>query len=209
MQSHINKPKEILKRKCLVTGDSIEKTNLMRFVINPDNNLVADINQNLPGRGYWVKADRDSILKAIKNKILFKATKSNAYIEKDLLNKIENQIKQKIISQISLCRKAGMAIFGFEKIKASLSSNKIGLLIQANDGSEREKRRMLSKSIPKIFADCLTGSDLGKAFGREKVIHCAILRSGFIENIDFNANRLNNLKIPVPQHNSVKDSNEI
>jgi hypothetical protein len=96
-----------------------------------------------------------------------------------------------------------MAIFGFDKIKAALSKQNVGLLIQAVDGSSREKNRMLTKSIPKVINTCFTGSDLGKAFGREKVIHCAILQSGFVEKINFDANRLNNLKNPVPQYNDI------
>ena len=119
------------------------------------------------------------------------------------MDKIEIQIKKQIINQISLCRKAGAAIFGFDKIKASIKNNNIGLIIQASDGSDREKKRLCNQSIPKTIDGCLTGSELGKAFGREKVIHCAILRSDFVENIYFHSNRLNNLKNPVPQYNNI------
>jgi len=120
-----------------------------------------------------------------------------------LLDKIEIQITKQIINQISLCRKAGAAIFGFDKIKASIKNDNIGLIIQASDGSDREKKRLCNQSIPKTIDGCLTGSELGKAFGREKVIHCAILRGDFVENIYFHSNRLNNLKNPVPQYNSI------
>ena len=201
--------KKILTRKCLVTGINVEKRDLIRFVVNPENTLVADIDQKLPGRGYWVKADRKIILKAINKNILFKTIKKDININQDMLDQIESQIKKKIINYISLSRKAGMAIFGFDKIKASLSNNNIGLLIQALDGSDKEKQRIRNQSIPKIIDNCLNKSDLSKAFGRENVIHCAILRSSFIENIDFNANRLNNLKNPVPQYNSIQSLNHI
>ena len=60
----------------------------------------------------------------------------------------------------------------------------------------------MGKSLPKLIDNCLTGEELGKIFGREKVIHCAILQSGFIEKIIFNANRLNNLKNPVPPYDN-------
>jgi predicted RNA-binding protein YlxR (DUF448 family) len=176
----------------------------MRFVIDPENNLVADINQKLPGRGYWVRAERDTILKAINKNILFNATKKLGNVDKNILDHIQEQIKKKILNQISLSRKSGLAIFGFDKIRASLTSNNVGLLVQAIDGSDREKKRMANKSIPIIIDNCLTGSDLGKAFGREKVIHCAILRSSFTETINFDANRLNNLKNPVPQYSNVQ-----
>ena len=203
MQSYSSKTKQIPMRKCLVTKTIIEKKDLIRFVVDPEDNLIADINQNLPGKGYWVKADRDTISTAINKKLLCKAIKKKVTIEKNILDKIEIQIKKKIINQISLCRKAGAAIFGFDKIKASIKNNNIGLIIQASDGSDREKKRLCNQSIPKTIDGCLTGSELGKAFGREKVIHCAILRSDFVENIYFHSNRLNNLKNPVPQYNNI------
>ena len=201
--------KKIPIRKCLVTRVNVEKRDLMRFVVNPENTLVADIDQNLPGRGYWVKAERQIILKALNKNILLKAIEKDISIDNTVLDQIESQIKKKIINYISLSRKAGMAIFGFDKIKAALHQNNIGLLIQALDGSDREKQRMRHQTIPTIIDNCLTKSDLSKAFGRKNVIHCAILRSSFIENINFNAKRLNNLKNPVPQYNSRQSLNKI
>ena len=96
-----------------------------------------------------------------------------------------------------------MTVFGFEKVKSVLLSKNVGLLIQALDGSDREKKRMPVKNSLNTLNDCLTSAELGKVFGREKVIHCAILKSGFIEKIIFNANRLNNLKKPVPQCSNI------
>ena len=190
-------------RKCLVTGAITSKQELIRFVIDPEKNLIADIEQTLPGRGYWVKADRQTILKAVQKNIFVKKINEKFTIDKNLLLQIESQIKNKIFQHISLSRKAGRAIFGFDKIKTSLLSQPIDLLIQAVDGSEREKRRLLTKAIPNVIDNCLTGSELGQAFGRDNVVHCALFESDFIEKIIFNANRLNNLKNPVPQYNNV------
>ena len=195
---------EVSMRKCLVTGISFDKKELMRFVVDPKDKLIADLDHILPGRGYWVKTDRQVILKALQKNIFFKAVKKKISVDINLISSIEFQIKQKIIQQISMSRKAGKAIFGFEKIKSLSFANTIKLLIQATDGSEKEKKRLLTKSIPNIIDNCLTGSELGKPFAREKVIHCAVLESGLSEKIIFNANRLNNLKNPVPHYSDVK-----
>ena len=185
-------------RKCLVTGINTDKKHLIRFVIDPKKNLIADIEQTLPGRGYWVQAEREIILKALKNKVFFKAISDKITIQLNLLDIIEKQIKQKLINQISLSRKAGKAIFGFDKIKSILASKTINLLIQANDGSIKEKKRIVVKSIPQIIDNCLSGSELGKIFGKDWVVHCAILDAKISEKMIFNANRLNNLKNPLP-----------
>ncbi len=193
-------------RKCLVTGAIVSKRDLIRFVIDPERNLIADIDENLPGRGYWVKADRQTIVRAIQKKIFVKNIKEKIMIDKNLLWRIESLVKNKLLQQISLSRKAGQVVFGFDKIKSSLLTKSISLLIQATDGSEREKRRILTKSIPNVIDNCLTGSELGEVFGRERVVHCALLGSDFIEKIIFNANRLNNLKNPVPQYYTIGEA---
>ena len=207
MQSLTRKQKVLSSRKCFVTGVITQKSDLIRFVIDPKNHVIADVSENLPGRGYWVKAERTIVIKAIKKNLFSKTTKKSVFVDINLLETIEIQVKKNILNQISLSRKAGMTIFGFEKIKSSLSTKKIPLLIQAMDGSIRERARIVTKSIPNIIDDCLIGSELGKVFGREKVIHCAILQSAFVENIIFSANRLNNLKNPVPPCNNIYKPN--
>ena len=48
-------------------GATALKKDLIRFVLSPQLQLIADIDQNLPGRGFWVKADRNIINEAINN----------------------------------------------------------------------------------------------------------------------------------------------
>ena len=208
MKNDKNITSKIPTRKCLVSGARVQKKDLMRFVVAPEQYLVADIDQKLPGRGYWVKADRNTITKAITKNILFKAVTEKVKIDLNVLEVIERQIKDVIIQQISLSRKAGRAIFGFDKIKANLAKNSINLLIQAKDGSTREKQRILKKSIPHIIDDCLIGTEIGKAFGRERVVHCGIIGNDFIEKIIFNANRLNNFKNPLPHYDNMEKSDK-
>jgi len=135
-------------RKCLVTGITFEKKELIRFVIDPKNNLIADVDQILPGRGYWVKTDRQIITKALQKNIFLKAVRKKISIDINLISSIEGQIKQKIIQQISMSRKAGKVIYGFEKIKSTLLTNTIKLLIQAKDGSEKEKKESSPNQYP-------------------------------------------------------------
>ena len=53
-------------RKCIVSGKVLEKRDLIRFVIDPNENLIPDLDQTLPGRGYWMQEDREVILSAQK-----------------------------------------------------------------------------------------------------------------------------------------------
>ncbi len=52
------------ERRCIVTGESQPKGGLIRFVVGPDAQVVPDILGRLPGRGFYVAADRAAIEKA-------------------------------------------------------------------------------------------------------------------------------------------------
>ena len=84
-------------RKCLVTGAIISKRDLIRFVIDPERNLIADIDENLPGRGYWVKADRQTIVRAIQKKIFLKNIKEK-------IKYVSNKRKQTSYSKLKISR---------------------------------------------------------------------------------------------------------
>ena len=67
------------ERKCIATGQVLSKSELVRFVVGPNNVLYPDPENKLPGRGLWVKADRSAIAKAEKEK-LFSILKMNLFI---------------------------------------------------------------------------------------------------------------------------------
>ena len=57
-------------RKCVVTGEILEKKELIRVVRNKDNQVFVDETGKLNGRGAYLKKDLDVINRAKKNKIL-------------------------------------------------------------------------------------------------------------------------------------------
>ena len=189
-------------RRCIVTGFRANKKDLMRFVVSPENDLVPDLKNKLPGRGIWVTANKFALEKAIVKNIFSKVAKEKISIRPDLVTSIENQLRKQILANVSLAKKAGMAIFGFEKVRLELIKNTNWLLIQAFDGSSRELDRLSGRVKKENIVTCLSGSELGSVFGRNSVIHCVILNSGFIQKIIFEANRLNNLKNPLPNYSS-------
>ncbi|HET6224250.1 MAG TPA: DUF448 domain-containing protein, partial [Dongiaceae bacterium] len=56
-------------RRCLVTREVLPKTDLVRFVVGPDGVLVPDVAGRLPGRGLWVKAQRDVLAAAVAKRL--------------------------------------------------------------------------------------------------------------------------------------------
>ncbi|HET7594605.1 MAG TPA: DUF448 domain-containing protein, partial [Stellaceae bacterium] len=56
-------------RRCLVTGESRAKAELLRFVVAPDGKLVPDMAGRLPGRGLWLTARRDIVAAAVAKRL--------------------------------------------------------------------------------------------------------------------------------------------
>ena len=56
------------ERRCIATGESGPTGLLIRFVLGPDAQVVPDLAERLPGRGVWLKADRDLLLARVKRR---------------------------------------------------------------------------------------------------------------------------------------------
>jgi len=44
------------ERRDIVSGEVLSDNRLLRFVADPDGNVVPDVGAKLPGRGLWVEA---------------------------------------------------------------------------------------------------------------------------------------------------------
>ena len=52
------KDREGPERRCIATGEVQPKQGMIRFVVGPDNQIVPDLLEKLPGRGIWASCDR-------------------------------------------------------------------------------------------------------------------------------------------------------
>lgn len=89
----------------------------------------------------------------------------------------------KFLSLLGLAKKAGKAVLGYDKIKASGRS--YGLILISSDASERTVRNAkLYVSSDGIAAETgYTMAQLGEALGVEKVGVAAVDDRGFIESL--------------------------
>ena len=64
--------KKIPMRTCLITGEKLEKKDLIRVVRTPESNVIVDTTGKANGRGAYLKREISVIDKAQKSKILDK-----------------------------------------------------------------------------------------------------------------------------------------
>lgn len=180
-------------RKCIATGESQPKAGLIRFVVGPDNSIVPDVLGKLPGRGIWVSADRKALEKAIGKGLFKRAAKQPVTVSDTMVDEIERQLTHRVTDGISMARKAGQAVAGYEKVKAWLDRGDAEVLIQALDGSGRGKSK-LSTPQDGRFIGCLTANELGLAFGRDHVIHSALAPGRLSKRVVEDAARLQGVR---------------
>ena len=182
------------ERKCLATGEVHAKTDLIRFAVGPDGSVFPDIAGKLPGRGMYVSADRAALEKAVKKNLFSRGAKQQVTIPEGLVDQVEGQLARRVVDLISLARKGGKAVAGYEKVKSWLEREEATVLIQASDGSSRGKSK-LSTPHRGNYIGWLTADELGLAFGRQTVIHGALGSGGLSKRVVEEAGRLKGLRL--------------
>lgn len=182
------------ERRCIATGEVQPKRGLIRFAVSPDGQIVPDVLEKLPGRGIWVAAERDALTQAVDKKLFARGAKQAVQVRETLVDDVEALLAKRLIDGISMARKAGKAVAGYEKVKDWLGREEARILFQATDGSERGKSKLHPPGGRGSFFEVLTASELGLSFGRERVIHAALGFGGLTERIREDAIRLSGVR---------------
>jgi hypothetical protein len=142
----------------------------------------------------WVSAERDAIETALRKRVFSRGAKRQVTAPPELVELIEAGLTRRVIELLSLARKSGAAVAGYEKTKAWLVSGEAVVLVQAMDGSERGKAKLRPPDGPDSLIEILTGSELGLAFGRENAIHGALAAGGLTTRVVEEAARLQGMR---------------
>jgi len=178
------------ERRCIATGERGGKAGLIRFVVGPGDQVVPDLAEKLPGRGMWVSADAGAVDKAARKGLFSRAAKRAVTADPDLSRQVADLLAARVVELLSLARKAGQAVTGLEKVKAALEQGEATCLLQAADGSARERMRLRPPEGENTRFTTLTAAELGLAFGRDRVIHAALVSGGLGDRVRYESARL-------------------
>lgn len=170
-------------RTCIVTRQSLEAADLIRFVRDPENRVVPDLARRLPGRGAHVSFSREAVETAVKRRLFARAFRSEVETPADLGAMVDRLLVRQVAGSLGLARKAGQLVTGAAKVEAAMRSGRALGLVQACDAAEdglrkidaarRAGERGTGRPIPGFR---LLGADeISLALGGWNVIHAAIL----------------------------------
>lgn len=183
------------ERRCIVTGETLPDEKRVRFVVGPENQVVPDIEETLPGRGIWVTAERAAIEKAVAKSLFSRAAKAEVKADADLPDRVERLLVRRMTGDLGLARKSGALVFGFDNVERALS-DKVppAVLIEASDGARDGRRKLrnasLNQGVKARVIEVLSSSELALALGRENVIHAAVKPGRLAERLILEAARL-------------------
>jgi predicted RNA-binding protein YlxR (DUF448 family) len=180
----------VRQRRCLVSRDAFPVEQLIRFVVSPNQTIVPDIDGRLPGRGLWLRAQREIFEAACDGRHFAKAARTPVQIEPGLADRVEDLLSQRCLNIVGLARRSSDAVAGFEKVHALLKSRKSAVLFIANDGGNDGRRKMLAIGGNVAVIDLFSSAELGQVFGREKTVFAAIVEGGLANLLVREASRL-------------------
>lgn len=177
-------------RRCIVKGSSFPRDSLIRFVIGPDDVPVPDLKAELPGRGMWLSADPGSIKTASARNLFARAARRKVTVPDDLVERVEALLVRRLVEMLSLARRAGEAVTGFEKVHACLKSGHAAVLVEALDGAEDGRRKLAAVAGNTPIVALLRADEIGAAFGRDRAVHAAMTPGGLAERFVNESRRL-------------------
>lgn len=177
-------------RRCIGTRGARPQEALIRFVVGPDSTLVPDLGGRLPGRGLWVSADRDVLGKALARNQFAKAARAPVKVPEGLADQVADLLVQRCLDRIGLARRAGELVVGFDQVADWLRAGRCGLVLCARDGAAEGRRRIetLAGDLPVVAA--FDRAELGRAVGREEVVHAAFARGVIVRKLSAELARL-------------------
>ena len=169
-------------RTCVVTRRKLAPSELIRFVLGPDGQIVPDVAQKLPGRGVWVECREETLRRAVDTKAFARALRRRVTADDQLPERVGWLLVRRALDALSLCNKAGLVVTGSVKVNAWIESGADGILLQAVDGSVDGRDRVARKyravraslDLAPIEVSLLTVDQLSLAIGRANVVHAAI-----------------------------------
>jgi len=179
--------KSATMRMCAVSRKVRPIDQLIRFVVSPSGEVVADLKRKLPGRGLWVSASHRLVAEAVRRNYFGRGFKRDVRAVATLADDTEALLVRSTIDALAVAAKAGQVVSGFSKVESALAGPRAAVeaLIHASDGASdgirkldalaRQIRGNIGESGEFPIVAALTSAQLDLALGRSNVIHAALL----------------------------------
>ena len=172
-------------RMCVVTRQVRPIDELIRFVVSPAGEVIADLKCKLPGRGLWVSASHAAVADAARRHQFSRGFRRDVRVSASLADETGQSLIRSAIDALAMVAKAGQVVSGFAKVEDALLRRQAVVLLHAADGAADGIRKLdviIKKTLPDScekleipVITALASAELDLALGRSNVIHAALL----------------------------------
>ena len=174
-------------RMCAVSREVRPIDELIRFVVGPSAEVVADLKRKLPGRGLWVTASHKTVAEAVRRHQFSKGFKRDVRAAPTLAADTDALLARFAVEALAIAAKAGQVVAGSGKVADAIERQRgqVRALLHASDGAAdgirkldaivRQNGGISGKSAEIAIVNVLTSEQLDLALGRSNVIHAALL----------------------------------
>ena len=180
----------ILNKKTFSDSDDLNEDHFIKICLSPDNKLVPDLYDNLPGKSVWLPANMSVIADILKKEKLKAYFGVPEFLTTDLSALISKILRKKILNSISLAKKSGNLAIGIDAIKTQLTQKKHCLILVAKGAKSLLNNSFFSSKNISVFECMLEQQDLEKSTGKNNVKYVGILSKNFKKTIQVDLNKL-------------------
>ncbi len=184
-------------RRCIVTRAPAPRSGLVRFVRGPDDAVVADVAEKLPGRGVWVGAEAGLVHKAVKNNLFARAFHGPARAAADLPATVERALAGRCLDYLGLAARAGQVVAGYENVSGLVRAGEAAAVLAAHDAAPGGRAKIAALAGAIRVIELFARAELSLALGRENVVHAALRPGGLAEHFLRESARLSGFR-PTP-----------
>ena len=112
------------ERRCIVTGEVLPESKLIRFVVGPDGEVVPDVAAKLPGRGIWVERRAPRSTRRSRRTCSPRRRRRTSKAAADLAARVEALLVARMLGDLGMARRAGALVLGFDNVLRALAGPK-------------------------------------------------------------------------------------
>lgn len=176
------------QRSCLGCRTSKDKSLLIRFVLTPEQEVLPDLENKLPGRGAYTCIDKRCLKSAVEQRQFKRSFKHDVSVmpAEQLIEHVCLQLQNRITGLIGLANKAGLITGGSSMVIDALrNKKKPGLIVVALDVSEAIGDKLIQAAtthhVPHRIV--LTKDDFGLILGKAPRSAIAVASGGFVAQL--------------------------
>jgi predicted RNA-binding protein YlxR (DUF448 family) len=194
------------ERLCVVSRQVKPVTEMIRFVVAPQGEVVPDLKRKLPGRGIWVTAARADLAEAVRRGAFARGFGRPVKIPDGFVEATERLLERSALDALAIAGKGRQAVTGFSKVETALVRGQVVAVLHAADAAadgvrKVEALRKQSESEGRQIAviTLFTSGQLDLALGRPNVIHAALLAGPATETFIARSTRLDRFRAGIPE----------